>query len=555
MALPSLSYVNSPGKLTPVNAPMVWSFTASFAPTSASIDTSSLVVNLEILNQNIATPTVLESVGRFYTPPRGDKYFIDLSAILKNYVTYPFNSATVSHYVNETTALGSLRLAPETEGVVRYSLGYGLQWNPNDDFESISSTTAYGPTLSVFTSAGLNAFGSVGDIITINVDSGLYTYWNGTASIVAIYTFGAYTYITTDQIANEALLAESGGAITGRFTSITHIYGTFSNYYGYNGTRQMFERNTDYLEKYGFQGMSLNTYKFMNDYGWDSDHAIRIKPYQGERTRCIMDFYGTSCNTLATNGLYSSLTTYSPSGATLSVTQSALNITDSVTSATYSAICYTVGVFDNINTIPIVDANKYKFTVYYLNGSSVPVEYASIWYVGDDKCSRYDNYRIKFLNKAGSWSYFNFNKNSLQTSNIERTEFIRSMAQDWTLRSNDTNYSMQSLRGTSILSSKVYQTFTLDSDWVTEDEYKFLAQLVESPEVYLYFDGDDATQNFGQLGYNGYRLSNGVTTDNGVNIPIIITDNNYAFKTTNRETLFNLQVSFKYAFETNLQNQ
>ena len=90
MALPSLSYVNSPDKLTPVNAPMVWSFTASFAPTSASIDTSSLVVNLEILNQNIATTTVLESVGRFYTPPRGDKYFIDLSAILKNYVTYPF---------------------------------------------------------------------------------------------------------------------------------------------------------------------------------------------------------------------------------------------------------------------------------------------------------------------------------------------------------------------------------------------------------------------------------------------------------------------------------
>lgn len=212
-----------------------------------------------------------------------------------------------------------------------------------------------------------------------------------------------------------------------------------------------------------------------------------------------------------------------------------------------------LGLFDSVNTIAIVDGYKYKFTLYYHNGTDK--EYASIWYVGDTKCGKYQNYRIKFLNKQGSWSYWNFNKESMQTSTIERTEFKRPIQYDYTLDSTAGNYSTSGLRGQSILSSKVEQSFTLNTDWIRESDYQFLAQLFESPEVYIYFDNDDAKILSEQLGYSGTTIFNAGSSAAGTNIPIILTDSNYTFKTLNRDKLFNLTITYKYAFDTKIQNQ
>jgi len=102
---------------------------------------------------------------------------------------------------------------------------------------------------------------------------------------------------------------------------------------------------------------------------------------------------------------------------------------------------------------------------------------------------------------------------------------------NYTQNTSKAGYSLSGLRGQAILSSNVNETFVLNSDWITQDDYAFLNQLITSPEVYIY---DDTTGN---------------------NTPIIITDNSYVFKTTFRDKLFNLTISYKYAFDTNLQNQ
>lgn len=549
MPLPTLTFFKHPNKVAPVNAPMVWGWTASFSSTTATIDDSYLIADLKILDQNVSAASVVETVSRFRVPPRGTKYLFNSSDILKSYVTFPYDSATVSNYVNETTGF-TKRLAPETEGVVRYQIDYGLEFNPKFTFQAIFNLIG----VTQFVATGTNVFAAIGDIITISMDSNIYSYFNGTASITNIGTALGQTVVTTDMLCDPAIIVSAFAS--GRVTSVQHMYGSFPNYYGYNGTRQYFEKDTDFLERYGFQGMALQTFNFLNDYGRDSNHCIPIRPYQGERARCFMDFYGhSSLTTMLDNGLFSSITTYNEAGTQIALTSSALSVTDTTTGVTYSQSCFTVAVFNNQNTIPIVDGYKYKFKVYYLNAISATVDYAELWYIGNNKCSAYQNYRIKFLNKQGTWCYWNFDKDLFQTSNIERTEYIRPMSYEWTLLTNDDDYSTSGLRGNAILSSKVHQTFTLNTDWIAEDAYKFLAQLVESPEVFLYFDNADATTNFAQLGYDGYALANGGITANGTNIPLIITDSSYPFKTTNREGLFNLSVTFKYAFNTNLQNQ
>lgn len=552
---PTLTFANHPGKLSPVNAPMPWSWTASFATSTADINESKLYVDLQLLNQNVYTPTVIETVGRFKVPPKGNLYVYDPSSALKTYVTFPYDSSQAYMYVNEATPFSLRRLCPETEGMVRYQLAYGLEYNPNVEFFRITDTTSFGPTMSRYFFAGENYFCAVGDVIDISVDSGLYQYWAGTASVIDVSYALSTTLIVTDQNPDIDLLVSAGYDITGSITKVSHQIGTFSNYYGYNGTRQYFEKDMSMPERYGFHQLSLTTQYFMTDWGYDINHPIPIRPYQGERARCNMDFFGNTTYTAITNGLYSTLGTYDSDGNFISVTFSALSVVDSTTGITYSQSCYTVAVFDNQNTIPIVDGYKYRFTVSYKNGSNVLVPFSDLWYVGYNPCGRYQNYRIKFLNKQGSWNYWNFNYDSTQTTNIERTEYKRPMEYDYTLLVDGTSYTTSKLRGQAVLSSKVYETFTMNSDWITEDAYKFLGQLVQSPEVYIYFDNADATVQSAQLGYDGYRLANGGYAANGTNIPIIITDTSYTYKTRNREQLFNLSINFKYAFDTNLQNQ
>ena len=100
-------------------------------------------------------------------------------------------------------------------------------------------------------------------------------------------------------------------------------------------------------------------------------------------------------------------------------------------------------------------------------------------------------------------------------------------------------FTLSKLRGQNILSISSNDIFLLNSDWITEDEYGFLEQLVTSPQVYIF--------------HETYTLSDN-TILRGVNIPIIITDTSYEHKTTLRDRLFNLQLNYKLAYDGNLQN-
>jgi hypothetical protein len=94
-------------------------------------------------------------------------------------------------------------------------------------------------------------------------------------------------------------------------------------------------------------------------------------------------------------------------------------------------------------------------------------------------------------------------------------------------------------RGRTIFATKAEETFTIQSNWITDNEAKWLEELMTSPEVYI-IGNDNETYYSGSS--TAYKL------------PIIVTQNSYEVKTTMRNQMFNFILTYKMAYNINLQN-
>jgi len=136
-------------------------------------------------------------------------------------------------------------------------------------------------------------------------------------------------------------------------------------------------------------------------------------------------------------------------------------------------------------------------------------------------CSIYDNVRVMFLNREGGYDYWNFNKDSKRTVNInDRKEYKKLLNYDYSIGD----------RGSTVYSQIINDTYMINTDWVSEEDYLFLEQLITSPDVYII---DEVNDN---------------------KIPIVITDSSYVIKTALRDSMFNVTLSYKLAYNTNIQN-
>lgn len=547
---PGLTTSTTPNKFSPAYGLNYWTFIPDFSTSTAIPSTSKTFVDVQILTQGFAIggPFIETDAGRFKVPVRTDQfgdpfYLLNTQNIIKSFVTYPFDSGLSASYdagpaqiVNETVSLtwsGNFPfVSPEPEGIVAYQLQYGLEYNPNVSFTQLVGVATNSNTLFLVQS-GVNYFCSIGDIVTVSPDSILYQYWAGTASILNIFDDGFGTFIVTDQIPDIELVTLAGGHISGAFSLVQHISGVSAEKYAYNGVRQYNENGLNMGNIFEFK--NHGTFSFLNDYGKDINHCIPIMPGQGERTRYLADLQKG-----LTGSLNLQCNVYSPTGSiTTTNTTLQTNLAGLGGGIKYWNKCFTVQLFDQYNTLPVVDGNQYQFVLQVNTGSTVSTV-AQIWYVGYNPMNIYNNYRIKFMNRQGSWAYWNFNKQTTQTTQVARTEYVKPLQYDYTLNQNKTNYAMSKLRGNAILSANVFEQFTLNTDWITQDAYAYLSQLVTSPEVYIYYDT--------------YTQTDG-TILNGVNIPLIITDSSYVFKTLLRDKLFNLTLNCKYAYATQIQNQ
>ena len=117
-----------------------------------------------------------------------------------------------------------------------------------------------------------------------------------------------------------------------------------------------------------------------------------------------------------------------------------------------------------------------------------------------------------WLNRLGGWEYFNFTLGGKKSINIERETFKKVLPYNYSVGDRqDTTYAQ-----------KAEEMWSINSNWITEDESEWLSSLLESREV--------------------YHMKNSEI------YPIQIMDKSYQVKTVLRDQLFNITIQFKYAF-------
>lgn len=132
----------------------------------------------------------------------------------------------------------------------------------------------------------------------------------------------------------------------------------------------------------------------------------------------------------------------------------------------------------------------------------------------------YQNYFVHFLNKWGGYETMMFNKVSRKTYDVERKSWkqlpfrvdgsgVVSVLYQNTMYKQGTQFA-----------GRFKEKLRLNTDWLSDAEYQWLAQLVTSPEVFV--------------------------EDGGKLYPVVMTQNNYEFKEHIVDGLINLAVEFDF---------
>ncbi len=373
---------------------------------------------------------------------------------------------------------------------VRYAVTYGFEEDPQLSFISTSNESGF---LGLSFSSAHNLL--VNDVILIAKDNNqINPEYNGTTSITSVVsTIG----IKTDKVFGVTSSNESG-----EITDLIRIEGTSSVLYGLNSTRQYSELNVDYINTYLMTHTNshyLNNWTFNN---LNDSKSVFITNY--ETISLLVD------NTLGTF-----------SGIIVSSINQAGTVIQSVTYS-YSIVSafkradFGVGPM-NLTSGPSL-TNVWGYTV---NAYGTAGIYATMTYQLVSNCSPWTNFRVAWLNRQGGFDYFNFNWKSSNTENVESSIYKKEL---------DYNYTIGDRQDT-VLSNKTSETWTISTDFITENEAIWLKQLISSPEVYI-------IDEVNQLSY-----------------PIIVNTKSYTIKTKIMDKLFSFSIDFKYAYDIVIQGE
>jgi hypothetical protein len=156
-------------------------------------------------------------------------------------------------------------------------------------------------------------------------------------------------------------------------------------------------------------------------------------------------------------------------------------------------------------------ATKQYYFYRYGSGASVDDRHQS--------CTRYDNVRLAWRNRLGSWDYFNFRGKSIESLDIKK-ESMSSVAGTWDSTTFDYN---NWDRGAGTLYTEAKRKLTINSDWLNEDEAVWLEELFTSINVQI-------------------------IDDNDIIYPVVLTDKAYTKKTSvNNKIKIQYNIKLEYA--------
>lgn len=381
-------------------------------------------------------------------------------------------------------------------GLVCYGLQYGIQYNPDLTITTLLQVPA-GSTPSYFGFSFSTAHNfNVGDIITTQTQN---PYFAGTAAVTQILTT---TSIKTDRLFSTASVVSSGVV-----TNLQRIDGTSSYFWGYNGSRLYNEVNVNFYYELtqGITASIVTSQPFLTEYPQTQQKLILSN--QAETLSVMLNRNGFSGPTAG----FTTFKYYNSSNSLLSTQTYSFVVGNGSSGPQQPLQKWDIPVGTNNPYMPLTTD---YYTVVF--GKSAGVTYSEIrTFKIDTSCSIYDNVRVMWLNRYGSWDYFNFRLDNKKVFNISRNEYKQEL---------QFGYSVGA-RERTILSQKVTEQHIINTNWLSESEYEFMSSLIVSPEVYII----DETTN--------------------LTYPIIVVDTNFEFKTYNRDKLFNFTLTYETSYE------
>lgn len=439
--------------------------------------------------------------------PQGYGIF-DIHRICENYIDYNFSpTSTGATWASNTTGpLFSVSIGEE----------YRFYWPFQDNF--------YSGGYVGFTSSTTQHYFQIGDIVYINQNptGGTNSSYNGVHTITSVPD--SYSFVT-DQAFGVSTSAEAGTVIYSDYR-VTIFTGLTSSTYFYvwNGalSHEQF-RNYNYLNyNIGTGGTNGHGMFFTNmpsGYRMKTDSRAWFQFFCYSETNDLKHFF---IDVLNGDGTVSSFRYNYPISmlgkrpAQFAVGPEQLNRT------TFNSIVN--------GTYPPINSSVIQYSAYTVNSSSGISSDVKVIKI-NSSCSKFEEVQIVFLDRLGSYIPFTFELASTETENISREEFKKQIGE---YNSSTNTFSFNSWdRGRTVYNTDVKKTFTVTSNWVTEDEADYLRELFSSPEAYWMYDVSD--------------LSNQVI------IPIVITNSTYQVKKRVKDKIFNVTMTFELAYNNEIQ--
>lgn len=108
----------------------------------------------------------------------------------------------------------------------------------------------------------------------------------------------------------------------------------------------------------------------------------------------------------------------------------------------------------------------------------------------DTSCYGTPEYKLMWLNKMGGYDFYKFKLRTDSTFNISRTQFDRKL--DRIQASNYYGHKSDE-RGRTTYNVDSRETFSVNSDWLTQEEIDWLFNIYESPDVFIVVERDPKT--------------------------------------------------------------
>ena len=168
---------------------------------------------------------------------------------------------------------------------------------------------------------------------------------------------------------------------------------------------------------------------------------------------------------------------------------------------------YTVQAFNDASAVSVL----YRFDI-----------------VGND-CKGYETIRLAFVNRLGTYDYYNFNKKSTRTTSIVRSTFKQDYGHTPSAQNGSNYHDYGSYEGgTKNYNVNATETIEANTDFVSETEAVLLEELFTSPDVYI--------QN-----------------ENGNFEPVVVANSEYIKQTTVNDKVKQYFITLQKGHETRVQ--